>query len=82
MAPLHSTSSWASSMSRGLVPGSANQGQMAATVAEHFSQTPHTVEQGSSPLGAITWLKFRLTVHVPAGFVAAKGLKADKKGCR
>jgi hypothetical protein len=65
-----------------LVPGAANQGQMAATVAEHFSQTPHTVEQGSSPLGAITWLKFRVTVHLPAGFVAAKGLKADRKSCR
>jgi hypothetical protein len=65
-----------------LVPGSANQGQMAATVAEHFSQTPHTVEQGSSPLGAITWLKFRVTVHVPAGFVTARGLKADRKSCR
>jgi hypothetical protein len=61
-----------------LVPGSANQGQMAAAVASHFSQTPHTVEQGSSPLGAITWLKFRITVHLPKGFVAAPGLKCAK----
>jgi hypothetical protein len=65
-----------------LVPGTANQGAMAAAVASHFSQTPHTVEQGGSPLGAITWLKFRVTVHLPAGFAAARGLKSDKKACR
>lgn len=65
-----------------LVPGTANQSQMAAAVASHFSQTPHTVEQGGSPLGAITWLKFRVTVHLPAGFVAARGLKVDRKSCR
>jgi hypothetical protein len=60
-----------------LVPGTANQGAMAAAVASHFSQTPHTVEQGGSPLGAVTWLKFRVTVHLPAGFAAAKGLKVE-----
>jgi hypothetical protein len=65
-----------------LVPGTANQGQMAAAVASHIAETPHTVEQGSSPLGAVTWIKFRVTLHVPAGFAAAHGLKADKTGCR
>ncbi len=65
-----------------LVPGTANQAQMAAAVASHIEQTPHTVEQGSSPLGAVTWIKFRVTLHLPAGFVAAHGLKADKTGCR
>jgi len=65
-----------------LVPGTANQAQMAAAVALHIEQTPHTVEQGGSPLGAVTWLKFRVTVHVPAGFVVAKGLRVDVKGCR
>jgi hypothetical protein len=57
-----------------LVPGTANQAQMAAAVALHIEQTPHTVEQGGSPLGAVTWVKFRVTLHVPAGFAAAKGL--------
>ncbi len=61
-----------------LVPGTANQSQMAAAVASHIAQTPHTVEQGGSPLGAITWLKFRVTVHLPAGFAAAKGLKSGE----
>ena len=65
-----------------LVPGSANQAQMAAAVASHIAETPHTVEQGSSPLGAVTWVKFRVTLHLPAGFAAARGLKADKTGCR
>jgi len=65
-----------------LVPGTANQAQMAAAVASHIGQTPHTVEQGSSPLGAVTWIKFRVTLHLPAGYAAAPGLKADKKGCR
>jgi len=65
-----------------LVPGTANQAQMAAAVASHIEQTPHTVEQGSSPLGAVTWVKFRVTLHLPAGFVAAKGLATDRKGCR
>jgi len=65
-----------------LIPGTANQAQMAAAVALHIEQTPHTVEQGSSPLGAVTWIKFRVTLHLPAGFVAQKGLKIDTKGCR
>jgi len=65
-----------------LIPGTVNQAQMAAAVALHIEQTPHTVEQGSSPLGAVTWLKFRVTLHLPAGFAAAKGLTVDKKSCR
>jgi hypothetical protein len=64
-----------------LVPGTANQAQMAATVASHIAGTPHTVEQGSSPLGAVTWIRFRVTLHLAAGFVMARGLKADKSGC-
>jgi hypothetical protein len=66
-----------------LIPGTANQAQMAAAVASHFSQTPHTTEtSGASPLGAITWLKFRVTVHVPREFAAAPGLTMDRRGCR
>ncbi len=65
-----------------LVPGTANQAQTAAVVASHIAQTPHTVEQGNSPLGAVTWIKFRVALHLPAGFAAAPGLKADKTGCR
>jgi hypothetical protein len=67
-----------------LIPGAANQGQMAAAVASHFSQTPHTLEQaqGSTPLGAITWMRFRVTLHLPKEFPVATGLGADRSGCR
>jgi len=66
-----------------LIPGTANQAQMAAAVAAHFSQTPHSTEAaGASPLGAITWLKFRVTLHLPRGFAAAGNLKLDRSGCR
>jgi len=65
-----------------LAPGTANQAQMAAAVASHFSQTPHTTEtSGASPLGAITWLRFRVTLHLPRGFVAAPGMKVDWSEC-
>jgi len=67
-----------------LAPGTANQGRMAAAVAEHFEQTPHTTEQAgkSSQLGAVTWIRFRVRLHVPASFAAAAGLSVDKRGCR
>ena len=66
-----------------LIPGAANQGQMAASVASHFSQTPHTLEQapGATPLGAVTWMRFRVTLRLPRNYPAA-GLGADKSGCR
>ncbi|HEY0306994.1 MAG TPA: hypothetical protein VGB94_02435 [Acidobacteriaceae bacterium] len=65
-----------------LIPGTANQAQMAAAVASHFSQTPHTTEpSGASPLGAVTWMRFRVTLHLPREFEAATGLAVDRRGC-
>lgn len=44
--------------------GSADQALMAATVAQHFSQTAHTVDTSAppSPLGRILWMRFRVKV--------------------
>ncbi|SDF34350.1 hypothetical protein SAMN05444167_2119 [Terriglobus roseus] len=44
--------------------GSADQGLMAATVAQHFSQTAHTVDTSAPPskLGRILWMRFRVRV--------------------
>lgn len=44
--------------------GSADQAAMAATVAQHFSQTAHTVDTSAPPsrLGRILWMRFRVTV--------------------
>lgn len=43
--------------------GSADQAAMAATVAQHFSQTAHTVDTSAPPsrLGRILWMRFRVT---------------------
>lgn len=66
-----------------LIPGTANQAQMAAAVASHFSQTPHTTEpSGASPLGAITWIRFRVILHLPVGYQPDAGLTVDRRGCR
>jgi hypothetical protein len=69
-----------------LVPGTANQGQMAASVAMHFSTTPHTVEQPAgghaSPLGRVTWMRFRVTLLLPRDFTVDGRLSADPVGCR
>ncbi|ADV81826.1 hypothetical protein AciPR4_0993 [Terriglobus saanensis SP1PR4] len=47
-----------------LIGGTGDQFVMAAAVASHFSTTAHVVEQPSgphsSPLGKITWMRFRL----------------------
>lgn len=45
--------------------GSADQTAMAATVAQHFSQTAHTVDTSApaSRLGKILWMRFRVTVE-------------------
>lgn len=44
--------------------GSADQSLMAATVAQHFSQTAHTVDTSAPPskLGKILWMRFRVKV--------------------
>jgi hypothetical protein len=71
------------------VPGTANQSQMAATVASHFSTTAHTVEEPSAdgsvkggPLGKLSWVRFRVSLEVTPEFRAERGLKIESHPCR
>ncbi len=69
-----------------LTPGMANQSQMAAMVASHFSTTAHTLEEPAegkgSALGRVEWMRFRLSLDVPAGFKLASGAKVERRSCR
>ena len=68
-----------------LVPGTANQSQMAGVVAVHLSTTPHTIEQAGggteSVLGRVTWLRFRVRLDLPEGFHAFPGLATELHPC-
>jgi hypothetical protein len=66
-----------------LVPGTADQWRMAAAVASHLESTPHEVAQERAPtkLGELVSLRLRLTLEVPKGFSAAKGLATIKIPC-
>jgi hypothetical protein len=72
-----------------LIPGTANQSRMAAMVASHFSTTAHTVEEpaegsGSGkgmPLGKLTWVRFRVSLDLPRGFRADRGLLLERHKC-
>jgi hypothetical protein len=68
-----------------LVPGTANQAPAAALVAGHFSTTAHTVEQSpdgrATPLGRVTWMRFRMGMDVPAGFRPASGMGFERRAC-
>lgn len=71
------------------VPGTANQSQMAAMVASHFSTTAHTVEEPSTeggakgtPLGKLSWVRFRVSLEVTPEFHVEHGLKVESHPCR
>lgn len=67
-----------------LVPGTADQWRMAATVASHFSTTAHTLVQdptGTSALGRLVWLRFRVDFNLPAGFSAGGALRTMPRNC-
>jgi hypothetical protein len=67
------------------VPGTADQAKMAAAVASHLNTTAHTVEQPAdgraTALGRVTWMRFRISLELPAGFRAAPGVKVESGGC-
>ena len=69
-----------------LVPGTADQGRMAAAVASHWSTTPHTLEQpgggGSSPLGKLTWVRFRIALQLPPGFHVDRTMSTLRQSCK
>jgi hypothetical protein len=68
-----------------LIPGTANQAQMAAVVASHLSTTAHTVEESASgkgsPLGKLMWVRFRLSLDLPTGFRAEPGVTMQRREC-
>ena len=66
-----------------MVPGTANQWQMAAAVALHFENTPHEVEQAAqpTPLGKLEELEFRVKLELTSGVGAAKGVNEEKIPC-
>jgi hypothetical protein len=68
-----------------LLPGVANQSSAAAMVAVHFQTTAHTLVQApvsqASALGRIEWMRFRLSLRLPAGFNLASGWKVDRSRC-
>jgi hypothetical protein len=66
-----------------MVPGIADQAQMAAAVASHLEETPHEVDQGIAPsaLGRIEELRFRVKLDLPAGFHAVAGLAVENFLC-
>jgi hypothetical protein len=68
-----------------LVPGTANQVQIAALVATHFNASAHTVEEPpegkGTALGKLTWVRFRIRFDLPMGFKADKGLRIESHTC-
>jgi hypothetical protein len=68
-----------------LVPGTGDQGKMAAAVASHFDTTAHSLERPvdgeGTPLGKVTWIRFRISLKLPEGFQAARGIVVERYGC-
>lgn len=66
-----------------IVPGLADQSQMAATVASHLGETPYTVDQSvtSSPLGRVEELRFRVELDLTPGTSTVEGTVVEKISC-
>lgn len=68
-----------------LIPGTADQARTAAAVATHFLTTAHTIENppGGKPtaLGTVTWIRFRISLNLPPGFRADRGLTIKQQPC-
>jgi hypothetical protein len=66
-----------------IAPGLADQGRMASMVALHLGETPHEVvpTAAPTPLGHIEELRFRVTLELPRGAIAAPEIKMQKISC-
>ena len=68
-----------------IVPGVADPAPYAQTWSAASSQTPHTIgeapEGKSSALGALQWMRFAVTVWLPAGWVAPASVHGQRIAC-
>jgi len=68
-----------------LVPGTGDQSKMAGAVASHFSTTAHSLERPvdgkATPLGKVTWIRFRIVLELPEGFRTDGGVMRERYGC-
>ncbi len=68
-----------------IVPGTGDAAPFAQRWALQSSRTPHTVAPSSgakaTPLGELEWMRFSITLWLPAGWRAAKGVEAVRSGC-
>jgi len=69
-----------------LVPGTADQVPAAATVATHFNSTAHTMESladgRTTALGRLAWMRFRISLELPADFKPAPRLAITRQTCQ
>jgi hypothetical protein len=67
------------------VPGTGDQARAAGAVASHFSTTAHSLEKPAdgkgTPLGKLTWIRFRINLELPEGFRAERGVVLDRYEC-
>lgn len=68
-----------------LVPGAADQVPAAAAVSTHFNSTAHAMERpsdgGTTALGGLTWMSFRISLELPASFKPDRGLTITRQTC-
>jgi hypothetical protein len=65
-----------------LVPGSADQAGLAATVASHLDTTPHSVAAGpESALGKLVALSFKVEMDLPVGGLPLAGAPSQTIPC-
>jgi hypothetical protein len=69
-----------------LTPGIADAAPFAQRWALQSSRTPHTIAPSAgakaTPLGELTWMRFSITLWLPADWKAAKGVEAVRSGCQ
>lgn len=68
-----------------IVPGVADPAPYAQQWAAAWTQTPHTVEEApdgkSNALGALKWVRFAVTLWLPAGWIVPASLQARRAPC-
>jgi hypothetical protein len=68
-----------------IVPGVADPAPYAQTWAVASSRTPHTNDEAaggkSSPLGALKWMRFEVTLWLPARWVVPASLQRQRTAC-